>query len=107
MEAITAKESEKGWNIKGFMALNRQTVFEKAAKEVMVPRKCKLTREERTERALAVIDRNGYMTLTDYALATGLCRSAASNDLKRLVALPDSPITTRGSGSHKVWVRRS
>ena len=88
-------------------ALNRQTVFEKAAKEVMVPRKCKLTREERTDRALAVIDRNGYMTLTDYALATGLCRSAASNDLKRLVALPDSPITTRGSGSHKVWVRRS
>jgi len=55
----------------------------------------------------AVIDGNGFMTLSDYAKATGQCRSAASNDLKRLVASPDSPIATRGSGSHKVWVRRA
>ena len=88
-------------------AMNSEASFEKADKEVMVPKKCQWNREERIGKALAVIDRNGYMTLTDYALATGMCRSAASTDLKRLVALPGSPITTRGSGSHKVWVRRA
>jgi hypothetical protein len=44
------------------------------------------------------------MTLTDYALATDQSRSAASNDLKRLVADTDSGIATRGSHSHKVWI---
>lgn len=86
--------------------LNRNARFEKAAPEVVVPKKCKYTMEERMAKALEVIDRNGYMTLAEYAGATGLCRSAACNDLKGLVALPGSPITTRGSGSHKVWVRQ-
>jgi hypothetical protein len=44
------------------------------------------------------------MTLTDYALATGQSRTAASNDLKRLVADADSGIIARGDHSHKIWV---
>lgn len=87
-------------------ALNKQADFERAEKEVVVPRKCNYTTNERIEKAQAIIANNGFMTLSDYARATGQCRSAASNDLKRLTTLPDSPIATRGSGSHKVWVRR-
>lgn len=87
-------------------ALNKQADFERAEKEVVVPRKCNYTTNERIEKAQAIIANNGFMTLSDYARATGQCRSAASNDLKRLTALPNSPIATRGSGSHKVWIRR-
>lgn len=87
-------------------ALNKQADFERAEKDVVVPRKCSYTTSERIEKAQAIIANNGFMTLSDYARATGQCRSAASNDLKRLTTLPDSPIATRGSGSHKVWVRR-
>lgn len=87
-------------------ALNKQTDFERAEKDVVVPKKCSYTTGERIEKAQAIIANNGFMTLSDYARATGQCRSAASNDLKRLTALPDSPIATRGSGSHKVWIRR-
>jgi len=87
-------------------ALNKQADFERAEKDVVVPKKCNYTTNERIEKAQAIIANNGFMTLSDYARATGQCRSAASNDLKRLVALPDSPIAPRGSGSHKVWVRR-
>lgn len=87
-------------------ALNKQADFERAEKDVVVPRKCSYTTSERIEKAQTIIANNGFMTLSDYARATGQCRSAASNDLKRLTTLPDSPIATRGSGSHKVWVRR-
>ena len=87
-------------------ALNKQADFERAEKDVVVPKKCNYTTSERLEKAQAIIANNGFMTLSDYARATGQCRSAASNDLKRLTALLDSPIATRGSGSHKVWVRR-
>lgn len=87
-------------------ALNKQADFERAEKDVVVPKKCSYTTGERIEKAQAIIANNGFMTLSDYARATGQCRSAASNDLKRLTTLPDSPIATRGSGSHKVWVRR-
>ena len=87
-------------------ALNKQADFERAEKDVVVPKKCSYTTNERIEKAQAIIANNGFMTLSDYARATGQCRSAASNDLKRLTALPDSPIATRGSGSHKVWVQR-
>ena len=87
-------------------ALNKQADFERAEKDVVVPKKCSYTTGERIEKAQAIIANNGFMTLSDYARATGQCRSAASNDLKRLTALPDSPIAIRGSGSHKVWIRR-
>ena len=55
---------------------------------------------------LALIDQNGRMTLTDYALATNQERSTASRDLKKIVSAPDSPIVAEGAHSHKVWVRR-
>jgi len=57
-------------------------------------------------KAKAIISELGYMTLTDYAIATRQSKSAASKDLKKMVADPDSGITTRGQHSHKIWIER-
>ena len=84
--------------------MNKQATFDRVSTEIVAPKRCKYSREERLEKAKAIIEKYGYMTLTDYALATDQSRSAASNDLKRLVADTDSGITTRGSHSHKVWI---
>ena len=84
--------------------MNRQATFDRVSTNVVVPKKCRYSREERLEKGKAIISKYGYMTLTDYALATEQSRSAASNDLKQLVADANSGITTRGSHSHKVWI---
>ena len=84
--------------------MNKQATFDRVSTEIVAPKICKYSQEERLEKAKAIIGKYGYMTLTDYALATDQSRSAASNDLKRLVADTDSGITTRGSHSHKVWI---
>lgn len=68
--------------------------------------KKKYTREERIARALEVIDREGYLSLSDYANLNNLSRSVASNDLKEITHDASSPIVSRGQHSHKVWVRR-
>ena len=84
--------------------MNKQATFDRVSTEIVAPKIYKYSQEERLEKAKAIIGKYGYMTLTDYALATDQSRSAASNDLKRLVADTDSGITTRGSHSHKVWI---
>ena len=84
--------------------MNNLATFERVRTGVVAPKRCKYSREERLEMAKAIINKYGYMTLTDYVRATGQSRAAASNDLKRLVADADSGITTRGKHSHKVWV---
>jgi hypothetical protein len=84
--------------------MNREATFDRVSTDVVVPQKSKYSREERLEKAKAIIDQQGYMTLSDYAIATGQCRTSASNDLKRMVADDNSGITTRGSHSHKVWI---
>ena len=55
-------------------------------------------------RAKAIIEKNGFMMLYDYANATHQSRSVASKDLRQIVADANSGITTCGSHSHKVWV---
>ena len=84
--------------------MNREATFDRINTDVVVPQKSKYSREERLEKAKAIIDKQGYMTLSDYAIATDQCRTSASNDLKRMVADADSGITTRGCHSHKVWI---
>ncbi len=97
----------KGINFKPdpklLQALNKEATFERGEVDVQVPQKTKLSREERLARAKAIIDKNGFMTLYDYANATHQSRSVASKDLRQIVADPTSGITTRGSHSHKVW----
>ena len=86
--------------------LNKEANFDRIQTDVEVAKRTALSREERLAKAHAIIDRQGYMTLTDYANATGQSRSTASTDLRQLVADATSGITTRGTHSHKVWVQR-
>lgn len=86
--------------------MNRQTTFNRVGVDVVTPKISKFSREERLAKAKAIIGTHGYMTLTDYALATGQSKSTASDDLKQMVADPDSGITTRGDHSHKIWIKR-
>ena len=86
--------------------LKRETHLEREMPGVKKITKCEYTREQRIERALRVIKRHGFITLTDYAAINNLCRTYASQDLKEISADPTSPITSSGRGSHKVWVRR-
>ena len=98
----------KGINFKPdpklLQALNKEATFERGEADVQVPQKTKLSREERIERAKAIIAKNGFMTLYDYANATHQSRSVASKDLRQIVSDPTSGITTRGTHSHKVWI---
>jgi predicted histone-like DNA-binding protein len=100
----------KGINFKPdpklLQALNKEATFERGEADVQVPQKTKLSREERLERAKAIIAKNGFMTLYDYANATNQSRSVASKDLRQIVADPNSCITTRGTHSHKVWIAK-
>ena len=86
--------------------MNRKTTFNRVGVDVELPKTSPYTREERLVRAKMIISTYGYMTLTDYALATRQSKSAASKDLKQMVADPDSGITCRGTGSHKIWIKR-
>lgn len=87
--------------------LNLENTFDKAEVDVKTPRKNKFSLEERISKALDIIEKNGYMMLSDYARATGLSRTSASVDLKKIVSDPTSGIASRGSCSHKVWIKRS
>ena len=86
--------------------INSKATFTRVKSGVVTSKRCTLKTEERISRALAIIDKQGFMTLSEYAIATGQSRTTASQDLKRLVAQEKSDLTTRGSGSHKIWVRR-
>ena len=101
----------KGINFKPdaklLQALNDEATFERSEADVQIPQKTKLSRDERLEKAKAIITKNGFMTLYDYANATHQSRSVASKDLRQIVADPTSGITTRGSHSHKVWVAKN
>ena len=86
--------------------MNHEATFDKVEADVVVPKKGTLSRDERLARAKAIINDNGFMTLSDYVRATGLSRTGASLDLKEMVADPAAGITTRGSHSHKIWIKR-
>lgn len=100
----------KGVNFKPdqklLQALNKEATFERGEADVQVPQKTKLSLEERITVAKAIIAKNGFMTLYDYANATHQSRSVASKDLRQIVADPNSAITTRGTHSHKVWIEK-
>jgi len=86
--------------------MNKLASFDRVGVAVEVQKKSLYSREERLTKAKAIIRLHGYMTLTDYALATGLSKSAASKDLKQIVADASFGITARGQHSHKIWIER-
>ena len=80
--------------------------LEREMSGVKVIRKQLYSREERIARALEVIEKNGVLTLGDYASINNLSRTSASMELKEITADRTSPIGWMGNGSHKVWVKR-
>lgn len=85
--------------------MNRVATFENDGVEFVPQRKSRFSREERLAKAKEIIDKQGFMTLSDYAEATGLSMSGASKDLRKLMADGDSGIVVWGDHTHKVWVR--
>ena len=86
--------------------LRKETDLEREMGGVKVIKKNLFSQEERIARALEVIERDGYITLTDYAHINNLSRTAASAELKEISNDANSPIDWRGNGSHKVWIKR-
>ena len=80
--------------------------LEREMSGVKVIRKQLYSKEERIARALEVIEKNGVLTLGDYASNNNLSRTSASMELKEITADRTSPIGWMGNGSHKVWVKR-
>ena len=80
--------------------------LEREMSGVKVIRKQLYSKEERIARALEVIEKNGVLTLGDYASINNLSRTSASMELKELTCDKSSPIDSLGRGSHKVWVKR-
>ena len=87
--------------------MNEKATFKNDGAEFQPQRKSRFSREERLAKAKEIIDKQGFMTLSDYAEATGLSMSGASRDLRQLMADGDSGIVIWGDHTHKVWVRRA
>ena len=61
--------------------------------------------EERLALALDFLARHPYMRVVDYAVMTGLSRTVAGCELRRLYQMPGSGIGISGMGAHRVYVR--
>jgi predicted histone-like DNA-binding protein len=84
--------------------INKESTFERNPVGVKRIKKVNSTIEQRKNKALQVIEKQGFITLDEYANENGLSRSSASRELSRLTADPTSGIKEKGSGSHKVWI---
>ncbi len=73
--------------------------------EVSTLQESKYSLDDRIKRAVKLIEKNGYITLTDYADINNISRTKASRELKVVCDKEDSPIKSHGNGSHKVWVK--
>ena len=76
--------------------IRRETDLERDMGGVTVLKKKLYTREECIARALQVIERNGYITLTDYAYINNLNRCTASKELREITSDKSLPIDGRG-----------
>lgn len=70
-------------------------------------RKSKLSLEERIQKAHDYLESHLFMRVPDYVLLTGLSRTTASMELRKLAADPSSGITSKGQRSQKYYVLRT
>ena len=84
--------------------LNIEGDWERSESGVNEIRPSGYTEQQRIDRALQVIRKSGFISLTDYASLNQLSRSSASRELRKITAQTDAPLRCMGSGSHKVWV---
>jgi len=83
--------------------INKENTFERSAdlKASASP----FSREQRLQRALEFIDKNGSIRLQEYANLNRLSRTQASRELAQWVSNPTSGIKANGSGPLKCWVK--
>ena len=67
-------------------------------------RKSKLTLAERIQKARDFLEKNMFMRVPDYVRLTGLSRTTASMELRRLALDPTSGIASKGTRSQKFYV---
>ncbi|MBQ9187682.1 MAG: DNA-binding protein [Prevotella sp.] len=67
-------------------------------------RKPELSLEERIQKAKEFLEKNSFMRVPDYVRLTGLSRTTATQELRRLALDPTSGITSRGIRSQKFYV---
>ena len=84
--------------------INRHTTFERHASTVSRRNSNDSTLEQRKNKAIQFIEKQGFIMLDEYAQINHLSRTGASRELKHLTADPTSGIKERGRGSHKVWI---
>ena len=69
-------------------------------------KKSKFTLEERIGKAREFLEKNMFMRVHDYMRLTGLSRTTASQELRRLALDPSAGIGSRGQRSQKYYVLR-
>lgn len=87
--------------------LRDETELQRAEMGVNTIRKPRQTTAEHVGQALRIIRDNGFITLSEYANACNISRTAASRELKTLTQGEDSPLKAQGNGSHKIWVENN
>ena len=83
--------------------INYESSFEHLSTTLAKP--SAFTPEERLQNALKIIDKQGKITLQDYAHINKMSRATASRELAKLSADPGSGIKAEGYGPTKTWVR--
>jgi predicted histone-like DNA-binding protein len=83
---------------------SRRCILEKGS--VSRLRKPKFTLEERIQKAKEFLTNNTIMRVPDYVRLTGLSRTSATQELRKLAANPSSGIASRGSRSQKFYILR-
>jgi len=101
---IYRKVTVKDMNFKAapeiIKALKQETDLERDMGGVSRLYKKKYTQEERIART------TGFITLQEYANLNNLSRTTASLELKKLTHGENAPFGYKGSGSHKIWVKK-
>ena len=67
-------------------------------------RKSRFTKSERIQRARKFLEKNMFMRVPDYVELTGLSRTVAAQELRKLDKDPESGIVSRGERSQKFYV---
>ncbi len=109
MSTRNAKSIEvKGVSYRADKELVRDTALRCTLERGGVSRlkKSEFTLEERIQKARDFLGKNMFMRAPDYAQLTGLSRSAATQELRRLERDPSTGITSRGKNSQKYYVLR-
>ena len=83
--------------------INRENTFERSPDLTASP--SPFSPEQRLQRALEFINKNGSIRLQEYANLNRLSRTQASRELAQFVSDPTSGIKASGSGPLKCWVR--